>query len=423
MKTVQANLDAHLQSIYFDDFPKTIQDAITITRQLGIKYLWVDALCIIQDLREDFIREVALMTDIYANSTLTISAEDATDCSKGIFKDRNLSSTTILPLGLRLPSNNGENRQTPKCASVSAIPKLVSQNEHERRTHLATRGWTLQEYALSSRMLCYSSADLKWRCSKEVWSQSLQLIRDPTWRNLKTNLSRKPGSGRDTMGVHWVFQTWISLISDYTGRELTDPRDSLFAVAGLQSRIATIIEDVPSIGMWRGPNFWKSLLWFSRPRVLASNRFHIRCPSWSWASACSPVKYLEYRSQKSIILPELRSWDLETVEDNVHIRGSITLKCPLLPGSILRDIDKTHILENYKDPNFPENDGNLWLLHLLNEYLRPGDRKAGTPFRATLMFIEKISPDKMHFRRVGLAQVIYSELLVRRRGMETIQLF
>ncbi|PQE33304.1 heterokaryon incompatibility protein [Rutstroemia sp. NJR-2017a WRK4] len=248
MKTVQANLDAHLQSIYFDDFPKTIQDAITITRQLGIKYLWVDALCIIQDLREDFIREVALMTDIYANSTLTISAEDATDCSKGIFKDRNWSSTAILPLGLRLPSNNGEKRRTPKCASVSAIPKLVSHSEHERRTHLATRGWTLQEYALSSRMLCYSSADLKWRCSKEVWSQSLQSIRDPTWRNLKTNLSRKPGFGRDTMEAHWVFQTWTSLISDYTSRELTDPRDSLFAVAGLQGRIADIIEDVPSIG-------------------------------------------------------------------------------------------------------------------------------------------------------------------------------
>jgi len=64
---------------------KTIRDAITVTRDLGIRFLWVDALCIIQDSRKgkDWHREASKMRDVYSNAFVTISAETAMDARQG----------------------------------------------------------------------------------------------------------------------------------------------------------------------------------------------------------------------------------------------------------------------------------------------------------------------------------------------------
>ena len=63
--------------------PGTLQDAITVTRLLAIKYLWIDLLCIIQDSKEDWARETARIARIYENSTVTICADAAKDGHSG----------------------------------------------------------------------------------------------------------------------------------------------------------------------------------------------------------------------------------------------------------------------------------------------------------------------------------------------------
>src|SRR2546423_3103415 len=65
--------------------PKTFQDAIFCARQFGIRWVWIDTLCIIQDDETDWIRESARMGSVYANAYLTISAAASTDDSSGIF--------------------------------------------------------------------------------------------------------------------------------------------------------------------------------------------------------------------------------------------------------------------------------------------------------------------------------------------------
>lgn len=69
--------------------PKTYLHAMHITRALGIDYLWIDSLCIMQDCEEDWTAEAAAMADIYTNTYCTIAAAAAQDCHEGCYVDRN----------------------------------------------------------------------------------------------------------------------------------------------------------------------------------------------------------------------------------------------------------------------------------------------------------------------------------------------
>jgi hypothetical protein len=80
------SLKDHIREIAFSGLPRTIQDLISITRRLGVQFLWVDALCIVQDSisGEDWIHESSKMATIYGNAYLTIAAEVANVVTKNI---------------------------------------------------------------------------------------------------------------------------------------------------------------------------------------------------------------------------------------------------------------------------------------------------------------------------------------------------
>ena len=66
--TMKSNLESRLQQLDMASLSRTIQDAILITRTIGVKYLWVDAICIIQDSEEDKTAELSAMCNITASS-------------------------------------------------------------------------------------------------------------------------------------------------------------------------------------------------------------------------------------------------------------------------------------------------------------------------------------------------------------------
>ena len=69
-------------------FPQTLQDAIVLTRHMGIPYLWVDALCIIQDSPSDWAAEASRMKDVYGDAIITIAAAESSSTQAGIFRNR-----------------------------------------------------------------------------------------------------------------------------------------------------------------------------------------------------------------------------------------------------------------------------------------------------------------------------------------------
>lgn len=89
-KTTKANLVKRRITISVERLPKTIQDAIKVTRELDLSYLWVDSMCIVQDDREDKNQEMPHMSEIYKNAFVTISASSAARCNDGFLQHRKM---------------------------------------------------------------------------------------------------------------------------------------------------------------------------------------------------------------------------------------------------------------------------------------------------------------------------------------------
>jgi hypothetical protein len=98
--TTNSNIEAMKAGIPLDALPLTIKDAISVTRDLGLRYLWVDSLCIIQDNEKDKIHEIEQMGNIYKRSTVTIAAANTTSAQDSFLFDRPFPGLCHLPFSL-----------------------------------------------------------------------------------------------------------------------------------------------------------------------------------------------------------------------------------------------------------------------------------------------------------------------------------
>lgn len=99
--TFKDNIDDRIQGIEVHKLPKTFQDAVRVTRELGKRYLWIDSLCIIQDDPDDWKREAMKMETVYSMAYLTIAATSAHDSAQGFLKPR--QQREFVKLGKPLP--------------------------------------------------------------------------------------------------------------------------------------------------------------------------------------------------------------------------------------------------------------------------------------------------------------------------------
>jgi Heterokaryon incompatibility protein (HET) len=148
--TTRANLLERLQNIPFKNLPQTIKDAIIVTRELKYKYLWVDALCIVQDDEEDRAQEVSKMSLVYSGASLTISATKTDNSEQGFLQERDLvrSYGTVFELPLQV------NREQGGEACILLHENSV---QNKRVENIDKRGWTLQEHKLACCLLRYGS--------------------------------------------------------------------------------------------------------------------------------------------------------------------------------------------------------------------------------------------------------------------------
>jgi hypothetical protein len=282
MQLTTKNLTALSSEINLSDLPKTFQDAISITRRLGYRFLWIDSLCIIQDSREHWETESAIMGDIYRGSTCTIAALGATNGDSGCFKARNPLCFQLCRFEL------GEDRVVylrPKDRVVS----LHYTGHGPQVEPLHERAWVMQEWMLSPRTLHYGTFGLYWECIVETANDRMPRMSttQPSPKHAIHQACTLTVTGKFDADYKAFWRWWARVISMYNPCDLTKGTDKLVAIAG----IVKLVENRTGLrnlaGLWR-EHIYPELLWYvDQPTKRPTGAY--QAPTWSWASLNSQV--------------------------------------------------------------------------------------------------------------------------------------
>ncbi|KAH8681658.1 hypothetical protein BX600DRAFT_447091, partial [Xylariales sp. PMI_506] len=202
--------------------PRTIQDAIALTRGLKQRYLWVDSLCLLQNDRHDLDEGVEVMDLVYEKALLTIVAACGHDSNSG------------LP-GVRPGTRNAENGTVEVLPGVYLGIYCMLDRLFNRTSH-ASRAWTLQEQALSRRVLYFVDDKVYFRCQVSTRCERIDPRLDD--KSAEDAHSSIYYFFYDAMRMQVPCVDYHQVIYEYSLRGLTDQRDALRAMRGLSRRFS-----------------------------------------------------------------------------------------------------------------------------------------------------------------------------------------
>ncbi|KAK4106654.1 HET-domain-containing protein, partial [Parathielavia hyrcaniae] len=273
VKATLGDLDSMKQRIALADLPRTLQDAVRLTRGIGQRYLWVDALCIIQDSDEDKKREIQRMDMIYKNAVVTISAAAASAVSEG-FLGRPPEPLPTLEWQLDVPDAGTHT------LFISTLLDMYWPDDP-----LDRRGWVLQESYLSPRLLILSKQEPIWHCRAAKFTTAKGSYLE--YSGFRKRFPIRWPSDLEKPG-HLL---WAELVQHFTQRLLTIKEDRLNAVAGIAADLQRLWADEYLYGLWKHC-FVQLLAWLTVPPAsLSSGGRSSRAPTWSWASLDSPIYF------------------------------------------------------------------------------------------------------------------------------------
>lgn len=287
---------------------------------IGLQYLWVDSLCIIQDSKEDWEREGAKMGDIYHNAYVTIAATCAGKSEDGFLKVDTSDLRTTIPFpreSVSKDSNELVLQETDTIAShwEEAVEDVIW-NE---------RAWTMQERFLSRRTIHFSKHQIYWECQTGKLSETGELIQyapitppDPPWPSIAESIDNQ----LSLLFLDMMYEWWYIIAARYSIRKLTYPSDKLPALSGLAAQMSSSITPFTSdrylSGIWERDLFY-GLLWCYND--MKNHKCHVsRAPSWSWAKCDGQVIWRTRQRASSCTSAALL--DVQMLHADVDIVGA-----------------------------------------------------------------------------------------------------
>lgn len=298
LKTEQRTLKARAKGLDLNSLPKTFRDAIRVTQSLGISYLWIDSLCIIQDDKTDWEIESSKMSSIYANAYLTIAASSA-ECDQSGFLGPRRYATTPLWFNNRTPVHVRRDIHWD-----SKIDPFTNS-----KSNLHWRAWVYQERLLSRRVLYFEHDELVWECRTDTYCEcghfpekaSTPHTRAPSHKLHNFYMLTRPWSDLDLNNFHnhcrltgdcsgkSVYEWWRKVaVGEYTMLELSVESDRLPALSGLAAVVQAKTDDVYLAGLWKG-DLPRGLLWYQIRTIVLPKTY--RAPSWCWPSVEGSICY------------------------------------------------------------------------------------------------------------------------------------
>jgi hypothetical protein len=248
--------------------PQTFADACAATLALGLRYLWIDALCIQHDSAPLVLKELSSMSRIFAEATCNLAATAAKNDAAGLFSERNVAA--LQPAVVELEAGKGVDPGVYKVLRSTVWADLVE------RGPLLRRAWVFQERALAKRTVHFGRMEVLFECQQMCCSEVFP-------RGLPSN-GVGAGEGEWSKRTHHQkVGNWGGLVREYSRGRLSYGSDKLLAIAGMTAQYAArnrLRGTDYLVGLWRGmlPG---GLLW----KVDKGRGARVwRAPSWSWAS-------------------------------------------------------------------------------------------------------------------------------------------
>ncbi|KAE9365141.1 HET-domain-containing protein [Stipitochalara longipes BDJ] len=322
---------------FLDKIPKVIRDAMELVRRLGLRYLWVDSLCIVQNSRRSWNLNARMMNVIYGNAHLTICAADGSDAWCGLKALDSSGHSTI--------------QHIQECAP--GVRLMVSQLAETgiNSSVWNTRAWTFQERLLSKSCLIFTEGRVFFQCRSATMSEDLvseshgagwSLDLAKSLPQILHELKRRP------------IRVYMNCMSRYSERQLTQPKDILAAFNGVSNMISDVMRAPFMFGL-PSSHFDLALLW--EPLSAVSRRIpgeredfgDFIFPSWSWCGWKGGS--MSYRTcQLEGVLINVHEWLTEHTWIAWYIRDGRGNLRPVWDGEISKACDSVEERwKGYKD--------------------------------------------------------------------------
>ena len=398
----------------------TIQRAMHFTSLLGVDFLWIDCLCIVQDDPIHAASQINSMASIYSNSYLTLCAADGIDAESGL-------------LGIRQCSPPRNVQQYILTFADGPISSKWVTHVHGNANVYDRRGWTFQELVLSRRTLSFTGRGLRWKC-QEVSAEEQKLEAKPSSIIVIDKVVRA-----DTL---WpCLKKWDNLVCIYMLRILTYDEDVLRAFSGILEALSSGMLGGFLFGLPQ-EFFDATLLWIpqrnlTRVEDTKSGTVKIALPSWSWAGWKGARKSQintfglghlrsnevgSYRPRKSDIYPCV-TWfttDMETLEsvkipnDYARFQGEGLDGTIALPLGWSRHRDQDGSPHYYKYDNAPPSHSFWYPVPTVRDIQPASDRQWGhilncKTFRGYLGMGGSLAPQEKHHNNLAIHSLYTSE--------------
>ncbi|KAI4607883.1 hypothetical protein J4E83_009427 [Alternaria metachromatica] len=342
LKTLKSNLETHMQGIDISTLPPTLADAIHVCKAFGLRYLWIDALCIVQDDIQDWTDQIPRMKSIYPGAELVISAQSASSVQEGFLS---LSPAANAPLKrievpFRMPNGTSrtvqlsirerEEQYWSNPAHHSSRPNIDGVDIDELLTPLATRAWVFQESFLARRILYATPSELAWQCSQHERCECRKKANENTVRsvaedenffNLRTlgQLLRVEDSRANDQPNFNHAKLWAEIVARYSEKRLTKWTDRLAAIQGVVGALQQAMPDKFKeadylFGLWE-PQLEKWLLWLRPHRKQPGDSEAVAtlkkmAPSWSWMTTIGKVMYYDLIFDSNVVIyTRVATWE------------------------------------------------------------------------------------------------------------------
>ncbi|KAG4253965.1 hypothetical protein FPRO04_06699 [Fusarium proliferatum] len=347
------NLFGFCREIQLPNLPASFRDTIMTCRRIGIPYIWIDSLCILQSglgSHEDWLSHSEDMHLVYHNCALNISIDVSGNPHGGAFRSRDPTylqdcyvwSPFYTPPKSSSESehNIGDGSESPDIWNICSIFTADDFSWARVDLPLSSRAWVFQERLLSPRTLHFGSDRISWECdrSRNLTEYLPEGVNDDRWYGFDC-LAQNAFNVRQKGDI---FTYYYDLVFPYMTRQLSHPDDDkLVAFAAVARRCISWFGSEYYAGIFHS-TMPQGLLWEMSPVGRLGRSEVYRAPSWSWASLDCRVRY-DILDDEGTVLADVVNVTVELVDPNNQFgqvkSASLTLTGPLVASDelILKD--------------------------------------------------------------------------------------